>query len=56
MSTGYDGQFESSQIDLEVQHVIERLQGGAGNGWNEWKDKDGRTLNEMKRAADGAGM
>ena len=25
------------------------LQGRAGNGWNEWKDKDGRTLNEMKR-------
>ena len=32
------------------------LQGRAGNGWNEWKDKDGRTLNEMKRTTDGAGM
>ncbi len=25
------------------------LQGRAGNGWIEWKDKDGRTLNELKR-------
>ena len=31
------------------------LQGRAGNGWNEWKDKDGRTLNEMKRTATESG-
>lgn len=25
------------------------LQGRAGNGWNEWKSKDGKTLNELVR-------
>lgn len=25
--------------------------GRTANGWGEWKDKDGRTLNEVKRAA-----
>ena len=25
------------------------LQGRAGNGWNEWKNKDGKTLNELVR-------
>lgn len=31
------------------------LQGRAGNGWIEWKDKDGQTLNELKRTAVGGG-
>jgi len=51
---------EGDQIVFLKDHLFRKpskasaaLQGRAGNGWTEWKNKDGKTLNELKRQSDG---